>query len=319
MKVIRCNLCKSENHQQLYNVKGYNIVKCVECGLVFINPQPTPEEIQEVYANQQIVFNGAGESGLNDYLNRKDTMVKVLGYDGRLFGIEKHVNKGKILDIGCAAGFFLDYARSKGWDACGIEISPWAREIAQLQLGLNIFNKTLKELAFPDNHFDVITMYDVLEHTADPLSELQEVFRVLKPGGLLVLNLPNINSLLARINKSNWLKLDPPQHLYHFTPETISRMVNSVGFKVEELATNNGTSGELSFQLVTGAVTSLSEQSMSGFVKFYRRHKKYLKWLNTSVRKTTDGIGLIIGLPAKFLISKFNFGEGMILYCKKTG
>lgn len=318
MNKILCNLCQSEKYRLMYNVNGYDIVKCEVCGLVYLNPQPSPEELEEIYSKQQIVYNGAGEDGFLSYINNKPATIKLLGYDKRLADIENYIDKGKILDIGCAGGFFLDYAKSQGWDTYGIEISSWAFDIAKNKLGLNIYNRTLREIAFPDNHFDVITMYDILEHTNDPMSELQEVYRVLKPQGLLVINLPNIDSLLARINKSNWIKLDPPQHLYHFTPRTIRQLLAKAGFRVADIVTNHGDSGEMGFQLVTGAVTSLSEESMSGFIRFYRRHKKYLKWLNTVIRKSTDMAGALIGIPTKWLISRFEMGEGMLVHSRKV-
>ncbi len=140
--------------------------------------------------------------------------------------------KGRILDVGSSTGLFLNEMKLSGWKTNGIEPNEQATGYARERFGLDIFHGTLEQTAFDDQSFDVITYWDVLEHTYSPSSELHTSARLLKPGGLIAINIPNWDSFDRFLFGPFWIGYDPPRHLYHFPPIVLSRMLNQNGFKV---------------------------------------------------------------------------------------
>jgi SAM-dependent methyltransferase len=144
--------------------------------------------------------------------------------------VETNSPKGRILDVGCAAGFFVKAASDAGWDATGVEPCRWLADYGASRLGLKIVPSNLRDARFADASFDVVTMWDVLEHVPDPPAELREVFRILRPGGLLVVNYPDVGTWQAKLaGKHWWFFLSV--HLTYFTKKTIKAMVSRAGFE----------------------------------------------------------------------------------------
>ncbi|MFH1199925.1 MAG: class I SAM-dependent methyltransferase, partial [Candidatus Micrarchaeota archaeon] len=201
---VKCNLCGADDYHVVYAAKeaqlpkleSYSasgnevlldqVVKCNKCGFVYVNPRLRGETIVEGYSQ------AIDETYVSQAAGREATFKSSLRI------IEKHrPQKGRILDVGCAAGFFLKAAKESGWEECGVEPSKWLADYGNKKLGLDIKAGTLAQAKFPAGHFDVVTLWDVLEHVPDPAAELDEVRRVLAPGGLLVVNYPNFGSKLA--------------------------------------------------------------------------------------------------------------------------
>jgi len=138
-----------------------------------------------------------------------------------------------LLDIGCSHGDYLSFLQKAGWEVEGIELDPQAARHAQ-EAGLRVHQGDAEELLerLPSGRYNVVTMWHVLEHLYDPLGALREVYRILKPDGLLLLELPNSASVLARCLGRYWYPLEVPRHLYHFTPTTLSNMLGAAGFRV---------------------------------------------------------------------------------------
>lgn len=233
---VPCNLCGSsdykvkfhsqktiEDPKEIFSASGGvmgvdQIVQCTSCGLVYVNPRIKPE----------IVLGGYAEA--KDELYISQAKAREATFKRCLKVVERYASqRGRLLDVGSAAGYFVKVASDSGWDVVGVEPSHWLSEYGRKELGVNVVTTTLKEAAFEDNSFDVITMWDVLEHTPDPLAELQEAYRVLKPGGLIVINYPDIGSGLARLAGAKWWFL-LSVHLYYFTRETLSAMLRKTGF-----------------------------------------------------------------------------------------
>ncbi len=251
---VPCNLCGSKDFQVVYDAvpqekgggvgkgagAGFDskkfhvtsastvterVVKCRKCGLVFINPRPKQEAVLEGYANAS----GA------EYVSQADGRVETFRSAVRLLE-EKAFPGGKpakprVLDVGSAAGFFLKAAKDAGWDACGIEPNKWMVNWGNKQYGLRMQPGTLEGAGFEKNYFDIVTLWDVLEHVADPKKTLLQVNGVLKKGGVVAVNFPNISSSLARIAGKRWWFLTSV-HLYYFTPETLKEMLGQAGFEV---------------------------------------------------------------------------------------
>jgi 2-polyprenyl-3-methyl-5-hydroxy-6-metoxy-1,4-benzoquinol methylase len=145
-------------------------------------------------------------------------------------------SKGALLDVGCAYGWFLEVARERGWDVTGVEATPETANVAR-QAGLDVHVGTLEDAAYSDASFDVVCLWDVLEHVPGVDAFLGEIRRILKPGGLLAVQSPNIRSVMARQAGERWSWLLLPHHVWHFTPATMKQTLEKRGFAVARLTT----------------------------------------------------------------------------------
>ncbi len=147
---------------------------------------------------------------------------------------DRHPQPGDLLDVGAATGFFLDLARSRGWNTCGVEPSEYASRVAS-QKNLAVHCGVLEELNLPDASFDVITMWDVIEHGTDPNASLAAACRLLRPEGTLALNTPDAESFLARLLGLRWHLVVPPEHLILFGQRSLRQLLEANGFTVASL------------------------------------------------------------------------------------
>jgi 2-polyprenyl-3-methyl-5-hydroxy-6-metoxy-1,4-benzoquinol methylase len=203
-----------------YGVHG-PVVKCRDCGLVYINPRPNSSDVLHDY--QDVV----------DELYVEEREGRVLTFRRHLRPLQRIVGQpgGKrLLDVGSHIGVFVDVAQQHGWDAWGVEPSRWAAEQAQAQ-GLRVINGTLATSGLEDASFDVVTLWDVIEHVPDPTAELRQVHQLLKPSGVAVIHTIDIESPFARLMGHRWPWL-MEMHLYYFSPRTLRRMLEGIGFKM---------------------------------------------------------------------------------------
>ena len=199
--------------------RHHTIVQCKDCGLVYANPRLDGSQILDSYV--------AVEDPL--YLEERDG--RVLTFERHLRPLEKlQAPPGRLLDVGAYTGVFVEIAAQHGWDAWGIEPSHWAIEQARSR-GLKMIEGTLATSSLADASFDVVTMWDVIEHLADPFTEVQQAQRLLRPGGLLVVHTMDIDSLFARLMGPRWPWL-MEMHIYYFSRRTLMMMLEKAGFKV---------------------------------------------------------------------------------------
>jgi SAM-dependent methyltransferase len=183
--------------------------------------------------------------------------------------LEKLNELGRLLEVGCSWGFFLENARKRGWEVHGIELSAssakWAKEV----LGLNVTCGTIEDFLIPDEvPFDVVVAWHVIEHMQEPANFLRVAYERLRPGGLLALRTPNIGSLPARINGQTWQWVGAPAHLSLFSPKSLGLAVESAGFSVQHVSTRRGDAYNPVFELLRGGALR------SGF---HQRTKRLLK------------------------------------------
>jgi 2-polyprenyl-3-methyl-5-hydroxy-6-metoxy-1,4-benzoquinol methylase len=203
------------------------VVKCSKCGLVFISPRPA----------RGVVIKGYATASGADYVSQAENRIRTFRSAVRVLDAHAFPNgrpaggKPRVLDVGSAAGFFLKAAKDDGWQPFGVEPNAWMVKWGNKKFGLRMKRGTLQDARFKTGFFDAVTMWDVLEHVSDPKATLREANRVLKKGGLLAVNFPNIGSRLARLAGRKWWFLTSV-HLYYFTPETLSRMLEETGFEV---------------------------------------------------------------------------------------
>ncbi len=233
---MKCNLCNSDRIKLLYNFKTHKIMKCRDCDLIFADQSSIKKTKEELYNKEYFTRSFFLDCG-KDYENRKSK--KVDNFKEGIKLIEKYSTKGKILDLGCATGVFLDIAKKRGWDSYGIDISKYASDYAKKNFKLNVNQGELKKTKFPNEDFDVITMWDFIEHVSDPKKILEKSYRILKPNGIIFILTTNENSLMCwlanslyKIKIKFFAKLVHPfHHNYYFSEKTLNKYLQKTGFK----------------------------------------------------------------------------------------
>ncbi len=209
--------------------RSYAIKFCQRCKIGKTVPFPDEAELRAVYSSEQY-----REDDGKRFLTPIEWMVHAL----RIFRcrrVERCSEKGRVLDIGCGRSDFLSVMAGRGWEVTGLEMNERAADYAKDALGLDVRVGTLKDQRFPNDHFDAVTLWHVFEHFRDPALLLKECRRILKPGGLLVVAIPNRASLQARLTGNGWFHLDVPYHLYHFSLGNLKKLIGKGGFKYEQV------------------------------------------------------------------------------------
>ncbi len=240
LETVPCNLCGSSSVRVIYPAQYEKekdadivykfrasgdellvdqLVQCTRCGLIYVSPRIKGDTIVEAYS--------AGEDPL--FVSQAAAREKT--FDEALRGIEKHARKGSVLDVGTAGGSFLAAAKKRGWNVHGCEPNRWLASWGKRHYGIDIRPGTIFDQKYKSNSFDLVTLWDVIEHTPDPSAVLKECNRVLKERGYLVVNYPDIGSFISRLMGRKWLFLTSV-HLYYFTRKTIKRMLEKAGFEV---------------------------------------------------------------------------------------
>ncbi|HUW29073.1 MAG TPA: class I SAM-dependent methyltransferase [Sulfuriferula sp.] len=220
----------------LHDLPGeFNVVKCRNCGLMRTNPRPTPDTISFYYPDDYGPYLGTRIRQAKSTSNIKKLFKSLVK---RVFNFNTErlpsLAQGRVLEVGCASGAFLHRMASQGWQVQGIEFSEKAAHAAA-QLGYHVHAGPLETAPPPDESFDLIVGWMVLEHLHDPIAGLQKLREWAKPGAWLVLSVPNAKSLEFRLFKEKWYALQVPTHLHHFTPETIRRVLQAGGWTLEKV------------------------------------------------------------------------------------
>lgn len=245
---VVCDLCGSDKYRVIYpsryktddfsrdisqsfiyassdQARG-NIVECLNCQLVYATPRD--RDVRLLYAQTP-----PDNYYLASETERKEAFKRDLKELEDVKNLESGGSRGKLLDVGSSYGFFLDVAKQHGWDVYGSELSAYQFQYAARN-HKNVYNLAVDNCAFPDASFDVVTLYDVIEHLPSPASALVGITRILKDDGLLVINTPNFSSLASKLMGRYWHCL-ARMHLYYFTPRTICKLLEKKGLKVVKI------------------------------------------------------------------------------------
>ena len=223
-----CPLCSGTELRHLVAVEPYSIAVCQGCGVGLTLPFPEPEQIAAVNAEIYQV-----EQRINIYLDLRNHLER--RYRRQLRRIVRSKPSGKLLDVGCSIGLFVNQANLMGFRAEGVELNSACAAYGARTFGVTI-HASLPEPAFSaEDAYDVVTLFDVLEHVPDPHRFLVEIRRLLKPDGLLVVQTPNLDSLMAALLRGKWGWLSPPDHLYHFSATSLPPLVGKAGFRIKGL------------------------------------------------------------------------------------
>jgi SAM-dependent methyltransferase len=237
LEKVACPICTgirvlefSEPADNLVSRETFKVVKCESCRLLLTNPRPSETDIAEYYRS-------------GDYISHSDTSKGIINRLYRLarsYSIKKKValmrsicpGATTLLDFGCGTGYFLARARERGFDVFGLEPDEGARLLAESKHGLKV--SSLDELGnLPQNKFDVITLWHVLEHVYELNETMNSLVRVLSDGGKMVIAVPNAASWDCRHYGKNWAAWDVPRHLYHFTPGTLKSLLDKHGLVIQ--------------------------------------------------------------------------------------
>lgn len=273
MRKVRCDFCKADDYELMFELKDYlhhiegtfRLVRCRRCGLIYLNPQPTREELRKYYPNDYHAYKPL--SSVSSPFERLD---RYYGIDKRCRAVVKRLKerKGRVLDIGCATGEFLYSMRRYGnWELYGVEPNVEAAMYARNVLGLNVFIGTLFEAQYPNAFFDVVTLWNVLEHLHYPLLTLREIARIIKPSGLLVISIPNPESIEARIFGRYWAGFDAPRHLFIYPLSTLKKALDLVGFDVKKVRSFTGRYHVLALSIGHWLDAHISNEKRAAFLK----------------------------------------------------
>lgn len=169
---VKCMLCDLDESQFLYVKDSFNIVRCKQCGLIYVNPRPSEWSLAEIYRQE---YHRAYQG--KDFVKLHEGEFKKRLFEERINIIQKHKKGGRILDVGCSYGYFLEVARERGWDTYGIELSQYAADYAREKMELNVFSGDVFSIDYHD-YFDVCTLWHVLEHVPSPIKSLQRIHRL---------------------------------------------------------------------------------------------------------------------------------------------
>lgn len=240
LKDYQCINCGMQIGEKILNLKDhyltgeeYLLVKCKSCQLLQTHPRPPHERMGFYYASEKYISHSAKHESL---FSKVYGLVQTINFSSKYRFTIQGRGIGSILDIGCGNGAMLNHFVRKGWTGIGIEPGESARNIAKSEYSLNVYDET-KLSEFEDKSFDVITLWHVLEHVYNLHERLSEIKRLLKANGTLVLALPNPCSFDAQFYKEYWAAYDVPRHLYHFTPDTIERIVGGYGLNLQDTRT----------------------------------------------------------------------------------
>ncbi|MBI2430654.1 MAG: class I SAM-dependent methyltransferase [Candidatus Levybacteria bacterium] len=245
----------------MFNLPGkFFLKRCNACSLAFLDPQPSQLKIKKYYPSKAYyAYNKSNKKGffekLRDYLVSQYYSPNFLS---RTFiiciknvpAMPSYVKKGKILDVGCGTGDTLVLLKKLGWDTYGIDMDNSALAIGRKRGLENLKLGTYKDLdTYPDNYFDAIRLYHVIEHLDDPALCLRLIRKKLKRKGELIMGTPNMESMISKLFKSYWYNLDSPRHFFLFSPATLGKLVEKEGFRIKkiEFCSAGGIAGSLQY------------------------------------------------------------------------
>jgi ubiquinone/menaquinone biosynthesis C-methylase UbiE len=234
MEYVNCLLCRLDNTRLLVRKNTFNIVQCCKCGLVYVNPRPDEYELIELYND---LDTGKCESISISERDPGHEMYKEKKFQIAIEMIKKYKrNVDNVFDLGCSTGLFLEKAAQLGWTPYGSDVNRHLVEENRGKYGEQVKLQKGIFIDFPDQYFDVVTMFDTIEHLPDPVATLREVSRVLRHDGLVVITTPNVAGLFPKCTYGlfgktlgAWEHPTPPGHIYQFSDQTLDMTLKQAG------------------------------------------------------------------------------------------
>ena len=224
-----CRICGPTRFRSFATKNGFHLGRCEQCEAVQVTDDLSKVCLEDYYDKE--FFDLAYMQLQTEGRGRRKEYAK---FTYRMEEIEKlKPQKGKLLDVGCSFGFFLDVARHRGWQPVGIDIGEHAAKFARDELGLEVYVSDLRNAPLACNDFDVLSLWNVLEHLDEPVAEFHRVNALLKPGGIVVFTTGAVDSYLARLQGLRWRMFIPPFHVVNYNAAAIAKLLNQTGFSLE--------------------------------------------------------------------------------------
>ncbi|HQW86481.1 MAG TPA: class I SAM-dependent methyltransferase [Flavobacteriales bacterium] len=264
-----CPVCGATDHRPITARAKDHLVSCGACGMVFTGAEPTPEELAAYY----------GDYPVHEHLSP----VTIRRYDDLVDGFAAYRRTGRMLDVGCGAGIFLERARLKGWEVHGTEFGQRALASCRSR-GIAIIEGPLDPANYPAASFDVVCSFEVMEHLTDPGAEMRRMKTLLRPGGALYITTPNYRSMGRLLAGSSWNVVNYPEHLNYFTPGTLTRLAERCGLHLRSVRTT-GVSVQ---RVLTRASLDPARRKSAANVQEDLRERLERNAFNRSVKRLAD-------------------------------
>jgi SAM-dependent methyltransferase len=222
-----CPLCRETRRRWLFVKDGFPVVRCRGCRLVYVDAEITSSDLASRYGEDY--YRGGV---FHDYVGQRDQRLASARSHCEL--LSRLQPSGRLLDVGCATGFFLEAASAR-WEVVGVELSAFAADYARGEFGQSVLTGDIADVGLPDAAFNVVTLWNTIEHVSDPRETIGQVARVAAPNALVVLTTGDVTGPRARRDLSNWDLMSPPEHLYFFSPKTITRLLEDAGLEVRRI------------------------------------------------------------------------------------
>ncbi len=310
---MSCPLCKNEEQKIVYDSIP-TLVRCTECGFAHNLSQYSKGLYSDEYFTQKGIVTG------RDFFSEWSRLYDIARFSQEIRNIKKFKKAGKVLDIGCATGSFMEMIYREGFEPYGTDVSEFAVNYIKTNFGFPAFCGFLSDISFEKSFFDVITLHHVLEHISDPVAFLcNDVKSILKNDGLLIIEVPNFGSLESRINKDNWEDLKPWEHLNQFTQTTLRTCLDKAGFKVKKTLTYTPHTHNLLWRYPQ--ILSMIGLPDSIVKKIVQAVKTNLKKHNFGQSETVignnfffDSLSRYVILPLNFVYSKLRINKCLVVY-----
>jgi 2-polyprenyl-3-methyl-5-hydroxy-6-metoxy-1,4-benzoquinol methylase len=314
MENINCPLCGADDTRQMFKRKDlrhhiseedFAVVKCRKCSLVYVNPRPLEEDINDYYPDEFYDPNVNADELLNKLAWQLVIKYKYI----------KEMKAGKLLDIGCDKGEFMFYMRQRGWQVQGIDFSRKPPNI----FGLDIFYGELVDAGYLPESFDLITLWAVLEHVYDPLKMLTYIYSLLKPEGKLILAVTNYNSLPAVFMRHD----DIPRHTTLFSKRTLRKMLQVAGFSINGFYFDNNLFGGSNRGVLNYLVKLLAGEKIEDIITQNRTVSRWqefssrLRGKPSKLMVKTDRVDIALAKCIDPLLDRLQYGFIMIAKASK--
>lgn len=260
----QCPVCHNKNlslfksiKDHFYSKESFDLYQCDNCGFIFTNPRPEIGNLKMYYQSEEYLSHSKNQRNLTSIIY---SIIKNYSLQKKYMIISKYHRSGKVLDIGCATGEFLNYFKQKGWTTIGIEPAENPRKYATTKYGLEVYDEPKLE-NLEKNTFDVITLWHVLEHVPDLSHRMEQINKLLKKDGVIAIALPNYNSWDAKHYDKHWAAYDVPRHLSHFSQNTIRFLLEQFQLKIIET---------IPLKFDAYYVSLLSEKYKSGRMNYFK-------------------------------------------------
>lgn len=306
-KIEQCVLCRKKqfallfsSKDRMFGIPGEFFIKKCKCDLVFLDPMPDEASLKKYYPGSDYYAYSSGDdksffgrlrSYLVQHYYNQNLLSKIIStFIHNVPAIPSWRKNGKILDVGCGTGDTLILLKKLGWNVFGLDIDKNALTVASKRGITQVVHGTYKDIArFPDNYFDAIRLYHVIEHLDRPDLALGIIRKKLKKNGELILGTPNIRSITQWVFGKYWLNLDTPRHVFIFSPGTLKRLLIKEGYKVTDVDFCSGGGIIGSFEYVLTDVTRRKVDLLSK------------TWL------------ILLFYPIEWILDKFRVGDVFVM------